>query len=504
MRLCFAPATLAIIIQAAVAQADAVAASPEFCVVDVENGQATEADLGAAYRMVFWTEVIPNLGEIYIQPLNRGGRWTVDREGRFREFDGIFPTRAIQRHWVADRDGRIIGANDTDMFVIEPSDDAFRYLLALGDFDAGRAWHLSYLPQSDTVFLDTSRDLFELDGLTLVRSRFAVEASEQGFGPIYAPHYIPSIDAHLIESRSGLFVLRHADGTWRSLHRLACAGSCRSYQPEIFDIPGENLIVVKTAKEVFAVDVYDARSPRVTAVYRSPAKIWRNGVRLSEETGAFLIYDPTVFQQLAGDPATPLVNPDDSWLLRLTREGFSPISGAVAVPRSSTIAGEAHYFAGVTVDLPGRGQVLVIARDSLVLFDGDITRNVPDSGPERLGYAHRPLFSRALDRLLIPSTEGLFELTEGGRLVKLVPPFDAGGYPRLHLIDAPHIDAVIFLTRNGVFALDRAGIFHAVPGDHSFLLHNSVGTIGVLPDTNDIMFHSRETLHLLRSHSCAR
>lgn len=502
MRAFFAALVLANLVPVTAAQAEAAVPPPDLCVVDVKDGRATEADIGAAYRMVFWTDVIPNLGQIYIQPLNRGGRWTIDREGRFREFEGVFPTREIRRRWVADGAGRIIGASDRDLFVIEPPDDAFRHLLTLEDFEAGRTWNLSHLPHSDTIFVDTSRDLFELRGDTLVRSEFAIEASDQGFGTIYAPTYVASLNAHLIESRSGWFFLRAADGTWQSVHRLACGGTCRLYYPEIFDLENERLLIVKTAKELFAVDVTDPREPRVTAIYRSRAKIWQRGMRLSEETGAFLIYDDDVFQRLAADRNAPLVDPEDSWLLQLTANGFQPVPGAIVMPRSTRIGDNNHYHTGLTIDLPHRGQVLIASRDGIVLFDGEAARLVPDSGPDRLSSISRPAFSNALDRLFIPSRNGLFELTEDDRVVRLDTPFDATGYPRLQLFDAPHIGVMILATRDGVFALDRQGDFHAVPGEHSFTLHNSVEFVGVLPGTGDVLFRGRDALHLVTPRPC--
>lgn len=505
MRLFFVLATLVgvFLVGGKYVGAGIASASEHLCMVAVKNGRPTPADIGQVHRMVSSVDVIPHLSQPYIQPLNRGGRWTVDQEGTFRPFQGIFPTRGLEsdRQWIVDGSGRVVGANNTDLFVIDPPDDAFRHLLSLDDVDAGHMWQLEYEAHSGVVYLSTSRDLYELRGDALVRSPYASEASELGLGLVFPPHYLPSLDAHIFETRSRKFALRYREGAWRIVHTLRCEDGCRNYLPEIVDLKSENLVVVKTAKELFAIDVSNPQDPHVTEIYWDRGNI--GSMRLSSETGAFLIHDDEVFLRLSADPRFPSVSRDDSWLLRVTRDGVRPVSGEKIVPDMPSAGTRSIYVPGF-LDLPGRGQALVLAKEGLALFDGDAVRLIPDSGPNQLGPWPRPIILRSVDRVVIVSTKGIYELTKENRLVRLETPFEATGYPPPKFVDAPHIGVAIILSKDGAYTLNQQGEFQHVPGGDAVELGWLTRGLAVLPKSGDVLIQGKNALHLLRTAPCTR
>ncbi len=503
MRLSLAISTLAAVLAFSDASAGqrqgADVVSEDFCVVPVKNGRPTEADHGAVFRMVFWVDVIPHLAQVYIEPSNRGGRWTIDREGAFRPFEGPFPTRGLstQRQWIVDGTGRVVGANQRNLFVIDPPNDTFRHVLRLENREYfGK---LKYEPHSGTIYVKTSKGLHELRDETLVRSPYAVEASKLGLMQLQPPHYLPSIGAHLFEARDGRFALRYRGGNWQVVHTLRCGGRCRNYPPEVVELEREELVVVKTAKEIFAIDVKDPKAPEVTEVYWEEGNLARKLMRYSPETDTFIIYDDEPFLRLAEDPAATSVNPGDSWLLRVTRHGIQPVPGLRIVPSSPLRGTYSTYFR----DLPGRGQALVWARDGLALFDGESTRSIPDSGPDRIGPSTRAFTLKALDRVFIVSSLGLYELTEDNRLERVETPFDPGGYPPMEFIDAPHMKVAIALSRDGVYTLDQDGAFRRVPGGEAVRLGLLSKGRAVLPNTGEVLIQGSEALHLLRRAPCS-
>ena len=485
------------------ASADTNSPSQSLCMVAVENGRPTSADRGQVFRMVIVIDVIPRLEEIYIQPLNRVGRWTVDSGGTYRPFRGIFPTRGLptQRQWVVDRSGRVIGANPTDLFVMGPQDDTFQHLLALKDFDTGNTWQLEFEPHTGVVYLGTSRDLYELRGNALVRSNYASEALERGFGLVYPPHFLPALDAHLFESRAGLFVLRDRNGSWKTLYALKCGYNCRNYVPEVVGVVSENLVVVKTAKEVFAIDITDSRHPRAIGIIKDDRNLLLRSMRLSTETGAFLIYNGRAFHIISADSRFPSVRRDGSWLLRLTREGVQPVPGSKIVPTKSPTTNRQIYFPRF-VDLPGRGQVLIFAENGIGLFEGNVVRMVPDSGPNTLGFLPRPVILESIDRVIIVSTLGLFELTTENELVELRTPFDASGPYRPKFVDAPHLGVAFVLTKEGIYSINQNGRIDAIPGSGDFSLGGGSKGLAVLPGAGDLLIQGSDALWILKSGLC--
>lgn len=94
---------LALILWSAVATA-APSEAGDLCVVPVENGTPTAADLGQTWRMVSAVNMIPGIPRPIIgPPLDREGVWTIDRHRAFVRFPVTWSIEAST--------GRIIGYN---------------------------------------------------------------------------------------------------------------------------------------------------------------------------------------------------------------------------------------------------------------------------------------------------------------------------------------------------------------------------------------------------------
>lgn len=502
----------------------------DFCIVPVENGTPTEADHGDVHRLVSDVEVIPGLSSVYIAPLNRGGRWTIDESGAYVPFEGVFPTRKFLAHknWVQRADGTVIGANRTDIFVLDPRGRAFRHLLVAGDAGLKSFGKLTYDAHTDTVLIDTygadGQHLHALDGDRLVLPPVSLEAVHRGVAPIHPPQYIGMIDAYLITTERGYVYLRSADGTWRFVHEQWNSGY-QARMLRVLELPKHRLIVVQAAQELFVIDVADPANPDMMLAILNRGNLPERAVYWSTETNSPLIYNDDLYfgrvravgshwqwyfralfniifgRMTASEPTEA----GGSWLLKLTRDGMVPVPGDVIRPREWGY--RSTFYETFLTDLPGRGAVLVFAVDGLALFDGDRVELIPESGPDHIGSRPRAVLLPTLDRVLITSELGMFELTRERHLRPLGTPFEQRtelrpGIDRSpSIFDAPELGGAVFLSADGVFLLNADEEFLRISGGEAVGFGAGVEVVATLP-SGDLLIKGDEALFLLKQGHC--
>src|SRR6185295_8529578 len=93
---------------------------PRICIVSVENGTPTAADLGQGYRMAGRFIAFPGTSRPIIYPLNREGVWTIDESRAFVPYGGAFPVwrgSLWTKYAFEPLSKRIVAAHMRDVFV---------------------------------------------------------------------------------------------------------------------------------------------------------------------------------------------------------------------------------------------------------------------------------------------------------------------------------------------------------------------------------------------------
>ena len=163
-------------IVAAVLLAGVFAATPalgqtgsRICIVPVENGTATPADIGQGLPHGVRFIAFPGTSRPIIYPCNRGGVWTIDESRAFVPYGGAFPVwrgSLWTKYAFEPLSKRIVAVHMRDVFVAG-SDGVFREAGGV-DPEEKVAFHSAiHIPRLNRTFLATSHGLRVLEDETV-------------------------------------------------------------------------------------------------------------------------------------------------------------------------------------------------------------------------------------------------------------------------------------------------------------------------------------------------
>jgi len=422
-----------------------------FCVLPVLDGAPTEADIGATWRITFTTFHIPGLPGPVFAPLNRGGRWTIDRGRRLVSYLDAFPANPHDK-WIKEPwSGRVVGVPSLkgSPFVLDPGDRTFERIHSGDSRDLGFRGPFTLPRRRQTVVIASpTSEVLAIEDRSLRLWISPQEMKMAGLHSIGRLHDAPSLSATIVlgstlgERKYGVHVLAD-DNSW---HHVVSLGE-DDFHRKVVDAPGSGVTLLITAKTVFAI--------RNNGPDASP---WFSAERLQHSTTTNVISDYHV-SELFGQVLA--FAPRARWTRLVSAGGFEDIPGGDIGPMPDL---SAYLPQGRIQDLPTLGRTLIEGRDGLFLYDGTRIVAVTDSSPNHIGQLPRAYDLPSIGRVVVTTRRGLFELDREGRLQPRPMPFATDGWSGPSFIDWPSAGVALANTTGGLFVLDRDLDASAVPG----------------------------------------
>jgi hypothetical protein len=217
-------------------------------------------------------------------------------------------------------------------------------------------------------------------------------------------------------------------------------------------------------------------------VGRTVATSYANGVRQD-------FFTSRMFGEAFYFGKTGLFDFHASRWLRVEADGFGELNGASpGVPPSP----EDAYKLALVHDLPTLHRMLFQGRDGFFLYDGALVTPVPGGGRDIVGRWPRIFDLPSIGRVLVHSEKGSFELTQDGRLERIVAPSDTEGFHGVGFLDWPNAGIALASTKRGVYGVSRDLRFSklAFPGGSDQASFHYVSSPN--PRTGDILISSTD------------
>jgi len=137
----------------------------ELCLVPIKDGQPTQEDFGASWRMVSKFVTFDGITRPILYPFNRPGVWTIDESDRFVPFGSMFPQNQLDDHFAHDPEtGTVIGISSSDgVFVIRSGETAFTRIYEANDSPLRSPQSIIYVPRFKGFALSDPSGLYLLD-----------------------------------------------------------------------------------------------------------------------------------------------------------------------------------------------------------------------------------------------------------------------------------------------------------------------------------------------------
>jgi|KBSSwiStaDraftv2_1062776.scaffolds.fasta_scaffold02557_14 hypothetical protein len=475
---------------------------PRICIVSVENGTPTAADLGQGYRMAGRFIAFPGTSRPIIYPLNREGVWTIDESRAFVPYGGAFPVwrgSLWTKYAFEPLSKRIVAAHMRDVFVAG-SDGVFR---EAGGVDPGEkvAFHSAiHIPRLDRTFLATSH------GLRVVEYEAVkpVAGAERSIvGGVHRIFDLPSSPGMVLDGASHKIFLRGDDGAVAEAYVLARA-RMRSWiftdsVVSVEELPTPDTLLLRSYHETVLIEIdRTATTVRPRAAHSLQTFSCNRGADgsrelLSTALNTFLVYGRTPDGACSRNGPRPAVR----GLERLHGRSFVPVPG-----------GEVRMAGGQPMhDLPTLGIVLLktvsdvdkgFGNGGLLAYDGDRVTPIPGSGHEEIGDFVRVYDARSLGKVLLLTTKGLYELTTERTIRRIATPpaFSFERHPAIAEMPASRV--ALLLGDAGVLALDTGGQVHPVKGSERYR-YSPTGPPDpspFMPKTDELLLIGRNGLFL--------
>ncbi len=133
----------------------------------------------------------------------------------------------------------------------------------------------------------------------------------------------------------------------------------------------------------------------------------------------------------------------------------------------------------------------------LVVYDGESVKAIPASSADDIGRYVRVLDAPTIEKVLLTSQRGVFELTKELTVKKIPLPFDVQSNPVTDVAELPASGLVILTTQKGVFGLDAGGHIQAIRGGSQYEGSPLRNAYGVIPIRNEMLLAGREKLFLV-------
>jgi hypothetical protein len=188
----------------------------------------------------------------------------------------------------------------------------------------------------------------------------------------------------------------------------------------------------------------------------------------------------------------------------LTANGFESVPGGdIGLPPRP------DPYGGRIQDLPTIGRTLIEGREGLFLYNGQTMTPIVGAERKVIGEFPSAYDLPSIQRVVVTTQNGMFNLTRDGKLVAMTTPFPADRWLRPQLADWPDAGMALLLARAGLFTLDSALVAKPIQGGDA-VGGPSLGFspfTGINPETGEMVLTGPHALFLAidaeRSHDDA-
>jgi hypothetical protein len=253
-------------------EAFAVDAS-HLCVVPVLDGEPTEADINQGWRMLSRVTEIPTSRYPAIQPLNRGGMWTLSQDRRFIPKPDGFPRGFDANSLTLETNsGRVLGFRGArSLYKLDPESGLFQPFLESEIGELGQLHHLIHIPRWRATVIGSTHGAFLLTGDELKPLPIT---NGQPIGSVYKFFDLPALKAIAIGTKDGRLLLRRDDGhllpvlslrrmdedskswaksIWNLMHNESWAYRKRDYLMAVHYLKDSNALIVITKTRLILI-----------------------------------------------------------------------------------------------------------------------------------------------------------------------------------------------------------------------------------------------------------
>jgi hypothetical protein len=444
---------------------EANSAASRFCLLTVER-PADEAALKHFSPRANRIFAIPGLGGLVLEPPLGSTKWFIGADRRLVPYTAVFPRNYLDKWVVESWSSRVVATPwGGGLAAMKPGG----VIETIVDKKVVMNWSAYALPRSKTTVAVSGKDgaAFVVQDDNSLTPWLPDEVLKQ-VGGIVSIHDSPLLDATIVLARRRPHGSGHTGGDFyivkpdRTLEQI---GSLGESDGTLHDVPAADAVIFVTKWDVHAIrktgDTFAAR--KLFAASRPPA---RSEIHFARQFGQVLSF------RARNDSSNDLV-----WQ-RLGPNGFEAIPGAkpdIPHPRISP-----H---GQTHDLPMLGYTLIDGADAFYAYDGTSIRRIDGSDRSLMGEVPRIFALTAIGRVLVSTSNGLFELTRDATLVPRPLPVVRGSkWPML--VDWAKAGVALLATKAGMVALDDALNEIPITGGES-AMSDRLGFLGFIETTGE-------------------
>ncbi|MDP1700762.1 MAG: hypothetical protein Q8L53_07375 [Aestuariivirga sp.] len=482
-----------------------------FCVVPVLDGEPTDADVGATWRMTNSQHRIPGLPSLVFTPTNRQGEWIVDKDRRFSKYVAPFPKSYLDKNnWVREPwSGRVVATNSRNVNVLEQGKQEFESLQLSEELKVNNFSRPYLLPDTEETLVTSAESVYVVGQSALVPWVWNSVLKERGIDrPSF--YFSKELGATVILNPVGrysskltdVFVLS-GDGKLDSLGRLETP----NYGVDLVDLKGESSTLLKTAFVIARIDsivgsnglkkysihILHKQIGNGAGTHFAESKLHKTILQLKALEGQNTRHSwyRLFFDYFFEESGEQIKRPEYRQWYRINRNGLS------AIPGGRLPALDRYYNASwLFHEFPELGISLIEAADGFHWFDGKSINPVPDSSPEIIGKYKLFAGSKSIGRLIFRSERGLFEFLKSGPKPLLIAGL-AG--PEFHIVDVAdwsEANVVLVQTKSGLFALD-GDLNVAQLSDNSVAGSRFFSFVGTNPQSGDMILNGEKSLFVL-------
>ena len=435
-------------------QAQPVAA--DFCMFQVDQGGRVD-EHGARFPdlLDYMVELEDTANPVFIQRPDR--QWHLDRDLKLVREEGSAQLAALHKNFAVAPDGSVWNASGGRLHVRRPGDEVFQAVVMdaspanLRD-EAPIVWSSLY----GAIVLAGEQGLYVLRG-----ERLEPLPISEGVEPdrIFFLRDLPQFKTLAIGDIENNYFMLNAAG--RLQHMKEVKASDRYWWfSDVTELHEQQAVVLSSSHESFLLPIERQDGVAVVQQARPAPRVIGPGSPAIADVGRYFS---------AVDSFLAFGRVADWWpfrhtaLQRLDAEGWQAVASA-----DQQALGERP----VLWNLPSRKLVLISGRDRLFTYSSEVGLSaVPGSEVASIGLHAWATELVDMDKVVVRSSHGLFELTGDGRLVPLAPLEVLASSRVTDVVALPGVPAALVLTDRSAFVLtadNRLLSLHSTPTPQPF------------------------------------
>lgn len=460
--------------------------SSNLCVMPVIDGEPQASENYAAFRMVSNVITLPGHPSPWILNHNRDEyEWTIDATGRYAPFVGSTPRDTFGLNFIVEEPaGRIVGASDKRLLQLLPGQDAFRVVSDLRANNGSSRVSLARLPREQLTLVSHADTVSVLTGETLSEWSEAEDLSVAGLRGFWKTFDLPQLDATIFADGWNKVAIRFDDGRWET---IVLPPEDHDYIENAQYAPGSDAILLRFARRTaiiqFASDDTNWKAPTVV----------RHPRRSAGHAGAPFI--PIGGKAIIRSSDKPSGNA--AWQT-LKAGSWQPVAGGDFAFR---VQGK---YSDTFARMLRIGRFVSMSSGNLMMFDGIGFHAVPHTTIEEVGALPEVLALSVIDKMVLNTEHGLFELRQDLVRMERGWPFVTGGLPKPQFIEAKLARQVIVIADDGIFAIAPDGQIERVPGGELIKVGFGDHFAGEIPVSGDLIINANNALHLVTTERSER